>query len=256
MEYLLSVEGLVALLTLTILEIVLGIDNIIFLSILVSKLPTAVQAKARTIGLSMALILRIVFLFAASAIAQLTTSLIDIPPMLGMEEAFGITGRDLIMLGGGLFLLGKATTELHSKLEGEGEHTTSAGRASFTSVIIQVVLLDLVFSIDSVITAIGLSKELSVMVIAVVIAMIVMQSSAGWITRFIEKHPSIKILALAFLMMVGFVLVADGLHFHVPKGYVYVSMAFSISVELLNLRFRSKRTTKPVALRNPPYGEH
>jgi predicted tellurium resistance membrane protein TerC len=253
MEHLLTPEGLVALVTLTVLEIVLGIDNIIFISILVGRLPEADQKRARSIGLSLALILRVVFLFGATWVAQATKPWFTIGPFLGMSEAFGVSGRDIIMVAGGLFLLAKATTELHSKLEG-GEETASAGnKASFGTMIVQIIVLDLVFSIDSVITAIGLSQELLIMVIAVVVAVIVMQVSAGSISRFIHKHPTVKVLALAFLLMIGMLLVVEALHVHVPKGYVYFAMAFSVGVEMLNIRIRARAAKPPVELRQPNY---
>lgn len=238
MTHLLSPEGIVALLTLTILEIVLGIDNIIFISILVGKLPPDQAQRARTIGLSLAVILRIVFLFGAVYMATLTE------PFL-IVFSHGITGRDVIMFGGGLFLIAKATTELHSKLEGtEEEEQGGKSTRSFALMVLQIIILDLVFSIDSVITAIGLSQDLLIMVIAVVVAVIVMQISAKSISHFIEGHPTIKVLALAFLIMVGFVLVVEGFHVHVPKGYIYAAMAFSISVEMLNIRMRRKLSDK------------
>jgi len=264
MEYLLSGEGIAALITLTLLEIVLGIDNIIFISILVGKLPEKEQARARTIGLSLALILRIVFLGFAAWIAGLTAPLITIQPFLTLDVPFELTGRDIILLLGGLFLMAKATTELYSKLEGaeEGiEEQKNRGSAEPKKrkssggfwLISQIVVLDIVFSIDSVITAIGLTKNLPLMIIAVVIAVGVMMITSGWISRFIHQHPSIKILALSFLLMVGMVLMIEGLHVHVPRGYVYFSMAFSVAVEALNLRFRTKSKQKPVELRSPNY---
>lgn len=247
-------EHIVALLTLTILEIVLGIDNLIFIAILVQRLPESRQPQARVIGLSLALILRIGFLFLASAIAQLVKPLFSVGPYFGMTEAFGVTGRDLIMFAGGLFLLAKATTELHNKLEGDSQEATGP-KASFSAIIVQIIILDLVFSIDSVITAVGLSQSLWVMVVAVVTAVIVMQLMSGTISRFILKHPTIKILALSFLMMVGLVLVAEAFHVEIPKGYVYFAMAFSMGVEFLNLRYRARLKDPPVTLREPPYGK-
>lgn len=246
-------EHIVALLTLTVLEIVLGIDNLIFIAILVQRLPEEKQPQARVIGLSLALILRIGFLFLASTIARLVDPLFGIGPFLDMAEPFYVTGRDLIMMAGGLFLLAKATTELHNKLEGDSAEG-GGPKASFGAIVTQIIILDVVFSIDSVITAVGLSQTLWVMVVAVVVAVIVMQLMSGTISRFILKHPTIKILALSFLMMVGLVLVAEALHFHVPKGYVYFAMAFSMAVEFLNLRYRSRRKQAPVELREPPYG--
>ncbi|MCX6140571.1 MAG: TerC family protein [Candidatus Kapabacteria bacterium] len=253
MESFFTPDNLISLVTLTILEIVLGIDNIIFISILVGKLNEKDQARARTIGLTLALVLRIAFLFGITWMARLTVPLLSVGPFLGMDGAFGLSGRDLIMLGGGLFLLAKATSELHNKLEGQEEEAKTGKLSSFGSMVIQIIVLDLVFSIDSVVTAIGLSQNFTVMVIAVVVAVGVMQLSAGAISRFIYRHPTVKILALAFLLMVGMVLVAEGLHAHVPKGYVYFAMTFSMAVEFLNMRFRTRSATSPVELRQPPY---
>lgn len=247
MEILFTPEGIIALLTLTILEIVLGIDNVIFIGILAGKLPKERQPKARSIGIGLALALRVVFLIAASWIAQLTTPLVVIPAFVGMEAPFGVTGRDIIMFGGGLFLLYKGTTELHEKLEGGGDATSGGTVHSFASIVLQIAVLDIVFSIDSVITAIGMTSSLAIMIVAVVISMIVMQLSASRITDFIANHPTIKILALSFLLMVGLVLIMEGFHAHVPKGYVYFAMAFSVSVEFLNMRYRRK-SEKPVSL--------
>ena len=254
MEFLLTSEGIIALLTLTTLEIVLGIDNIIFVSILVGKLPEHQQGRARTLGLALALVLRLVFLAGATWIAGLTTPLFIFEPILFMREAFGVTGRDLIMLSGGLFLLAKATTELYTKLEGAGEegHSDSASKQqkrAFGWLIVQIILLDIVFSIDSVITAVGLTTSFAVMAIAVTVAVGVMMLSAGGISRFIHAHPSVKILALAFLLMIGMVLLLEGMHVHIPKGYVYFAMAFSVLVEVMNMRLRRK--VKPVELRTP-----
>lgn len=244
MEFLLTSEGIIALLTLTVLEIVLGIDNVIFISILVGKLPESEQAKARTIGLSLALVLRLAFLAVASWVAGLTQPIFSVGPIPILDIHQELSGRDLIMLGGGLFLLVKATSELYAKIETPIEASrpkaSQQKRKDFTWMIIQIILLDIVFSIDSVITAIGLSKHFAVMAIAVVIAVGVMLWTSGSISRFIERHPSIKILALAFLLMIGMVLVAEGLGSHIPKGYVYFAMAFSMGVEALNMRFRKK----------------
>jgi len=256
METIFTVDGLVALLTLTILEIVLGIDNIIFISILVEKLPVSKQLRARTIGLFLALVLRLLFLLGAVWMAKLTSPLFTIPQMMAMSGVWGISGRDLIMMAGGLFLLAKATSELHGKLEGEQHQTSRAGkRRDFGLIIIQIIVLDLVFSIDSVITAIGLSQDFIVMAIAVVIAVIVMQLSAGTVSRFIHQHPTVKVLALAFLLMVGLVLVLEGVGVHVPKGYVYFAMAFSMSVEFLNMRLRKRVAKGSVQLREPQLPE-
>lgn len=286
MEFLLTGEGIVALLTLTVLEIVLGIDNIIFISILVGKLPETDQARTRSVGLALALILRVVLLAGVSWIVGLTTPLFSIPAFFLLDQPFGVTGRDMIMLAGGLFLMGKATTELYSKLEGaESSVTLSTQHAAqdsnqhsphlsaqyntdavqerkklasrmFLSMIIQIIVLDIVFSVDSVITAIGLTRNLPVMIIAVVSAVGVMMWTAGGISRFIHRHPSVKILALAFLLMVGLVLMIEGLHVHVPKGYIYFAMTFSMAVEGMNMRFRKKQLpAHPVELRLPTYSE-
>ena len=242
-ESLATPEVWIALLTLTVLEIVLGIDNIIFISILSGKLPAEQQNRARIVGLSAAMIMRILLLFAISWVIGLTAPLFEIA---GME----ISGRDLILIGGGLFLLGKATLEIHGKLEGD-EHPTGAGAkvTSFASVIVQIMLLDIVFSLDSVITAVGMAEDLWVMVTAVVIAVGVMLLSSGAISDFVNRHPTVKILALSFLLLIGTSLVAEGLEFHIPKGYIYFAMAFSVFVELINLRVRGKQT-EPVHLRD------
>ncbi|MES2764600.1 MAG: TerC family protein [Bacteroidota bacterium] len=230
----LTTDNLISLLTLTLLEIVLGIDNIIFISILVGKLPAAEQDKARKTGLALALIMRIILLMFVSWIAGLVEPLFTI-------FGFGLSGRDLIMLSGGLFLLAKSTIELHNKLEGEDEDAQENAGKSFASVIFQIILLDLVFSLDSVITAVGLVDHLWIMITAVIISIGVMLVFAKSIGDFIETHPTVKVLALSFLLMVGLVLFAEGLHFHVPKGYVYTAMAFSMLVEFLNIKFRKKK---------------
>jgi predicted tellurium resistance membrane protein TerC len=233
MEVLLTTEGLIALLTLTLLEIVLGVDNIIFISIVSSKLPVEQQAKARNIGLSMALVFRVGLLFFITYIIGMTKPLFTI-----FEQA--ISGRDIILIAGGLFLLAKSTSEIHGKMEG-GEHQVKAKVASFGKIIFQIVLLDMVFSFDSILTAVGLSDQLLIMVTAVVISMGVMMAFSGAISRFISNHPTLQILALSFLILIGFMLILDGLGFHVPKGYIYFSVAFSLLVELLNMRFRKSR---------------
>lgn len=256
METIFTADGLVALITLTILEIVLGIDNIIFISILVGRLPDHQQSRARRIGLSLALVLRLVFLLGAVWISKLEDALFIIPQTMFMSGDWPVSGRDLIMMGGGLFLLAKATSELHNKLEGEEQTASStASKAAFGIMIFQIIMLDLVFSIDSVITAIGLSQDFVVMAIAVIVAVIVMQLTARRVSRFIHQHPTVKILALAFLLMVGLVLVLEGFKVHVPKGYVYFAMAFSISVELLNMNFRKKVSKGSVELREPTMPE-
>jgi len=235
-----------ALMTLSAIEIVLGIDNIIFIAILADKLPKNQKASGRTVGLLLAMLTRIAFLFCITLIMKLTEPLFTI---ISTE----ISGRDLILMAGGLFLLGKSTLEIHSNLEGEETHGQAEKhrkRVTFTGVIVQIMLLDIVFSIDSVITAIGLAQQLAVMIAAIVIAVIFMIFLAGKISAFVENHPTIKILALSFLLLIGFSLVGEGLDLHIPKGYIYFAMAFSTFVEILNLKMR-KRHLKPVKLRNP-----
>ena len=232
--------ALVGLLTLTVMEIVLGVDNIIFISILVAKLPQEMQARARTIGLSLALIMRILLLLSISWIIGLEEDLFSVFNL-------GVSGRDLILLGGGLFLIGKATYEIHEKLEGEEGHTEARVGPSFAAVITQILLLDIVFSLDSVITAIGMVDEVPIMIAAVIIAIGVMLVSASTISDFVNRHPTIKMLALSFLILIGVNLIAEGVGAHIPKGYTYFAMAFAVLVELLNLRLRS-RNTKPVEL--------
>lgn len=241
MEWLFEPQYLIALLTLTVLEIVLGIDNIIFISILAGKLPFEQRKKARIIGLALAMITRIALLFSLTWIMRLTNPLFTL---------FGqiISWRDIILIVGGLFLLAKSTHEIHDKLEGVEGESSSKTFPSFKGVLIQIMLLDIVFSLDSVITAVGMVDKLAVMVIAVVIAVIFMMWFSGGISDFVEKHPTIKMLALSFLLLIGFTLVVEGLHQHIPKGYIYFAMAFSVFVETLNIKMRSKRT-KPVELR-------
>ena len=244
MEWITDPQSWIALLTLTALEIVLGIDNIIFISILTGRLPQEQQATARNVGLALAMFMRVALLFSISWVISLTAPLFTVA---GQE----ISGRDLILLIGGLFLLGKATHEIHARLEGPEEHGASAGaRASFTSVIIQILLLDIVFSLDSVITAVGMANELGVMVTAVVIAVGVMLLSAGTISDFVNRHPTLKILALSFLLLIGMSLVAESFDAHIPKGYIYAAIGFSVFVEAINLRIRGRQTT-PVHLHNP-----
>ena len=239
MEFLADPQVWIALATLTVLELVLGIDNIIFISILSGKLPEEEQSKARLIGLSLALIMRIILLFSLSWIIGLTEPLFSL-----FGKAF--SGRDLVLLIGGLFLIGKSTHEMHGALEGEEGHASKKVYASFTSVIVQITLLDIVFSLDSVITAIGMVKELWIMIVAVVISIVAMMFFANPIGKFVERHPSIKMLALAFLLLIGFTLTAESFHVEIPKGYIYGAMAFSVFVELLNMRLRKKG--KPVNL--------
>jgi len=241
LEWITNPESLIALLTLTVLEIVLGIDNIIFISILSGKLPKEQQNKARLTGLALAMISRILLLFLIVWIMKLALPLFTV---LGQE----ISGRDLILVGGGLFLIAKSTFEIHDKLEGEEVHKSTKIAKSFASVIDQIMLLDIVFSLDSVITAVGMAQELIIMVLAVVIAAGVMMISSKGISDFVEKHPTVKMLALSFLLLIGVSLIAEGLGQHIPKGYIYFAMAFSVFVEMLNLKMRSK--AKPVELRN------
>ncbi len=241
MEWITDLQIWIALLTLTALEIVLGIDNIIFISILAGKLPGHQQDRARKVGLLLAMGMRIVLLFSLSWLIGLTEPLFSI---IGFE----VTGRALILIGGGLFLLAKATYEIHDKLEGEAGHGSAVVGATFGAVLIQILLLDIVFSLDSVLTAIGLAKQIGVMVAAVVIAVLIMLVASGPIGRFVNERPTLKILALSFLLMVGVSLVAEGLDFHIPKGYIYFAMSFSLLVEMLNLRLR-KPAAEPVRLR-------
>jgi len=246
MDWLTSPESWIALATLTALEIVLGIDNIIFISILAGKLPHGQQSRARRLGLLVALVTRIALLFSLSWVVRLTAPLFTV-----VGQA--ISGRDLILMLGGLFLLAKATHEIHERLEGEPEHTTRSARPSFASVILQIMLLDIVFSLDSVITAVGMVDELVVMIVAVIVAVAIMLLAADAISAFVDRHPTIKMLALAFLLLIGVTLVAEGLHHHIPKGYIYFAMAFSVFVEVLNLATRRKRRPEaPVHLR-PSY---
>lgn len=244
MEMFTSPELLIALLTLTVLEIVLGVDNVIFISILSGKLPKDQQRKARRVGLMAAMLMRIALLFSLSWLAQLTAPLFEV---MGK----GFSGRDLILLGGGLFLLAKATYEIHDKLEGAEGHVSGKVAATFASVITQVMVLDIVFSLDSVITAIGMANHLGVMVTAVVLAVAVMFLAAEPISDFVEVHPTVKILALSFLLLIGFSLVAEGFGQHMSKGYIYFAMGFSVFVEMINIRIKGRRRTTPVELRHP-----
>jgi predicted tellurium resistance membrane protein TerC len=235
-----------ALVTLTALEVVLGVDNIIFISILAGKLPLEQQPRARALGLGLAMLTRIALLFSLAVILRLTAPLFTV---------FGndISGRDVILLAGGLFLLVKATREIHDKLEGAGGQASTLVRTSFTGVIIQIGLLDIVFSLDSVITAVGMVSEIGVMVTAIVIAVGVMLVAAGPISEFVERHPTVKMLALSFLLLIGVALIAEGFDVHIPRGYVYFAVAFSVLVEMLNLRVRAARA--PVKLRQPYVAE-
>ena len=241
-------ESWVALLTLIALELVLGVDNVIFISILSGKLPQQDQQRARTTGIALAVITRILLLLSLSWIISLEEPFFFLPWLGG--ETIGISGRDLILIAGGLFLLWKSTHEIHDKLEGkEGRASTKVG-ATFTSVIVQIMLLDIVFSLDSVITAVGMVDHILIMIIAVIVAAFVMIFTAKPIGDFVEKHPTIKILALSFLLLIGFTLIVEGLHQHIPKGYVYFAMGFSVFVEMINIRVRD-RQVKPVNLRDP-----
>jgi len=238
MDMLLSPEIWIAFLTLLALEIVLGIDNIIFISILVDKLPEERQQLARRLGLGMALVMRILLLLSLSWVIGLTAPLFTV---LGQE----ISGRDLILILGGLFLLGKSTFEIHENLEGEEGHSSAKVGAAFGSVLVQIVLLDIVFSLDSVITAVGMVDQVSVMIAAVTVAIGVMLFSAEAVSGFVNRHPTVKMLALSFLLLIGFSLLLEGFGQHVPKGYIYFAMAFSVVVELLNLRVRRRRRAAP-----------
>ena len=233
MEWLSDPQVWIAFVTLLALEIVLGIDNIIFISILADKLPVEQQSRARYIGLGLALVIRVILLFSLSWVIGLTAPLFTV---LNHE----ISGRDLILLLGGLFLLGKATFEIHENLEGEQGHASARVKANFTSVIIQIILLDAVFSLDSVITAVGMVEEVGIMIAAVVVAIFFMMFFAAPVGGFVQRHPTIKMLALSFLLLIGLTLIVEGFDYHIPKGYVYFAMGFSVFVEMLNLRLRKK----------------
>ncbi|MBX3059975.1 MAG: TerC family protein [Anaerolineae bacterium] len=242
MDWITDPRAWIALATLVSLELVLGVDNVIFISILAGKLPKDQQSKARRTGLALAVLSRILLLFSLSWIIGLTE------PIFKVFE-FTVSGRDLILFLGGLFLMGKATYEIHQKLEGAEGHASDAVKASFASVIFQVLLLDVVFSLDSVITAVGMVDEIAIMVIAVLVAATVMIISADPIGNFVEHHPTVKMLALSFLLLIGFTLIVEGLHQHIPKGYIYFAMGFSVFVEMLNLRMRKSRD--PIKLHQP-----
>ncbi|MCQ3937999.1 MAG: TerC family protein [Chloroflexi bacterium] len=243
-----SPETWIALVTLVALELVLGVDNVIFISILAGKLPPQDQQRARTTGIMMAVITRILLLLSLSWIISLEEPLFFIPWFAG--KTLGISGRDLILIAGGLFLLWKSTHEIHDKLEGREGHASAKVGATFASVIVQIMLLDIVFSLDSVITAVGMVDHIEIMVFAVIVAATVMIFTAGPIGAFVERHPTIKILALSFLLLIGFTLVVEGLHQHIPKGYIYFAMGFSVLVELINLRVRQNER-QPVQLHTP-----
>ena len=233
MDALLTADGLIALVTLSVLEVVLGIDNVIFISILAGKLPKADQEKARRIGLLAAMGMRIVLLMSIAWIVRLTA------PLFSVFE-HPISGRDLILIIGGLFLLFKATREIHDKLEGEEGHVSARVAPTLAAVITQIMLLDIVFSLDSVITAVGMADDLSVMVTAVVIAVAIMMFAARPVSEFVDAHPTVKVLALSFLLLIGCSLIAEGFGVHIPKGYIYFAMGFSVFVEMINLRLSKK----------------
>ncbi|GAB2971889.1 TerC family protein [Mucilaginibacter puniceus] len=245
MEFLNSPEAWISLLTLTVLEIVLGIDNIVFISILAGKLPAHKQKKARTVGLGLAMITRVLLLLSLSWVMQLTATLFNFGDWMGITNAewlekMAISGRDLILLIGGLFLIYKSTHEIHNKLEGDDDDASVKGKVqSFAGIIIQILILDIVFSLDSVITAVGMADHIEIMVAAVVIAVGIMMVSASTISNFVNNHPTVKMLALSFLLLIGVSLLAEGLDQHIPKGYIYFAMAFSVLVEMLNLKMKS-----------------
>jgi predicted tellurium resistance membrane protein TerC len=243
MELLVDPKAWLAFVTLLVLEIVLGIDNVIFISILAGKLPQHEQKKARLTGLSLAIVTRIMLLMSLSWIAGLTK------PIFWFGD-HDVNGRDLILVIGGVFLIFKSTREIHQKLEGEEGHASAKVRASFVGVIVQILLLDIVFSLDSVITAVGTVDRLAIMVAAVLVATCIMIVASGSISAFVDRHPTIKVLALSFLLLIGFTLVIEGLDHHIPKGYVYFAMAFSMFVEMLNIRMR-KKAAQPVHLHEP-----
>ena len=247
MDWLTDPQAWIAFFTLVALELVLGVDNVIFISILASKLPAAQQQRARVTGLGLAVISRILLLFSLSWIIGLSEPLFSV---FGQE----VSGRDIILILGGLFLLGKSTYEIHQKLEGVEGHTSTRVKASFLSVIVQILLLDVVFSLDSVITAVGMVDQLEIMIAAVVIAAVFMILLAKPLSDFVDRHPTIKILALSFLLLIGFTLIVEGLHQHIPKGYIYFAMGFSVLVEMLNLRLRKPSAT-PVQLHEAYAGE-
>ena len=234
-------QAWMALATLTALEIVLGIDNIIFISIITGKLPPHQRNKGRIIGLALAMVMRILLLLSLAFIMRLTKPLFAV-------LSFEITGRDIILIGGGMFLMAKSTLEIHDSLEGEGDHRDAKAWSSFAGAMVQIMIIDIIFSLDSVITALGMANHLPVMVLAVMIAVVFMMFASGMVSSFVEDHPTVKMLALSFLLLVGLALVADGFGVHIPKGYMYFAMAFSVFVEILNLKIR-KRLAPPVRLR-------
>ena len=240
MDWIFDPQSWIAFATLLALEVVLGIDNIVFISILAGKLPASQQAKARYVGLALAMVMRIILLFSISWVIGLTAPIFTV----FQQE---ISGRDLILLVGGLFLIAKSTHEIHERLEGEEAHAAAAAAPNFTSVIIQILLLDIVFSLDSVITAVGMVNDLGIMISAVIVAVLFMMAFAGPIGRFVERHPTVKMLALSFLLLIGMTLIAEGFDQHISKGYIYSAMAFSVFVEMLNLNAK-KTKAAPVKL--------
>lgn len=243
MEWLADPQVWIAFATLTALELVLGIDNIVFISILAGKLPAEQQKKARLVGLALAMLMRVGLLFSLSWIISLTAPLFTV---IGQQ----ISGRDLVLIGGGLFLIGKSTHEIHQKLEGDAGAASARVAPSFVSVIVQILLLDIVFSLDSVITAVGMVDEIWIMIAAVVVAVLFMMAFASPISNFVDRHPTVKMLALSFLLLIGVTLLAEAFDRHIPKGYIYFAMAFSVFVEMLNLKLRKSRAA-PVKLREP-----
>lgn len=255
MEWLANPEIWISLITLTVLEIVLGIDNIIFISIMASKLPADQQKRARKLGLALAMITRVLLLLSLTWIMTLTNTLFNMAEWINVSDQellaqFAISGRDLILVIGGLFLIYKSTSEIHDKLEGREHDENRSAVVTFSGVIFQILLLDIVFSLDSVITAVGMANHIEVMIAAVIIAVMVMMLSAGSISDFVNKHPTVKMLALSFLLLIGVSLLAEGFDQHIPKGYIYFAMAFSVLVEMLNLKMNKSR--KPVQLHNIP----
>ena len=253
MEWFTNPEIWISLITLTFLEIVLGIDNIIFIAIMASKLPANKQKKARQLGLALAMITRVLLLLSLSWIMTLTSPLFNIGEWIALTDSellkqFAISGRDLILIIGGLFLIYKSTSEIHDKLEGADHQAETRAVITFTGVIVQILLLDIVFSLDSVITAVGMANHIEVMIAAVILAVLVMMLSAGGISDFVNNHPTVKMLALSFLLLIGVSLLAEGFDQHIPKGYIYFAMAFSVLVEMLNLKMNKGK--KPVHLRN------
>lgn len=260
MEWISNPEIWISLVTLTVLEIVLGIDNIIFISIMASKLPSNKQKKARQLGLALAMITRVLLLLSLTWIMTLTSPLFNMGEWVGLTggewfEKLTISGRDLILIIGGLFLIYKSTREIHEKLEGDEHKIQTKAVVTFSGVIVQILLLDIVFSLDSVITAVGMANYIGVMIAAVIIAVGVMMLSAGGISDFVNKHPTVKMLALSFLLLIGVSLLAEGFEQHIPKGYIYFAMAFSVLVEMLNLKMK-KGKTRPVHLHNVPEEPH